>query len=377
MGIPYGYRDPFVDYDPLPSWRSTPLDAVVEGWGYPLRTFRIGQKFVRDAVVLPVGVVVEGSWLSDCVQYLPPHWHEAPWIQHIAGHRLVNDAAGLRLEPETPSPPLVLEGSWCVLNDFVGNRNIAHFFHDELPQLVAIRELREADPLLKVLARPSCYSNITRLRELLLPEGLIDARPTGQMAAAAPLQLQSLLLQPLPYNGGVGCYPGFDGHTFWLALNEVREGLGLLRQGLEKQGRGNGGIEGAWICFSRDLNQVTEAPQGRQFTNYPEMLEILSNHGVIVLDPGHFSIPDLYGLISHARGFVGIHGAGLANALLASEGSRVVEIRTYCGVNASLELMGRAARLDWCCVDTPQAEDGSERGVIPIDTVMELIRACP
>lgn len=373
MGIPYGYLDPLLDYDPLPSWPDVSLESAIPGWRCGLKTFRIGQKSVDDALVLPVGVVVEGVWLSDCVQYLPRHWQEAPWMQFIAGHRLVNDSAGLRLEPETPLPPVLLKGCWCVLNDFVGNRNMAHFFHDELPQLAAIVELRKAVPSLKVLARTSIHANINLLRELLLPGGLIDARPGGEIGAAPPLQLETLLLQPNPFNGGVGCFPSFERYMYWLAPNEVRAGLSLLRQSLEKRCNQHVGFAGHWICFSRNLHIATQAPQGRRYTNYPQLLETLSNNGVIVLDPGCFSILDLYGLINRARGFVGIHGAGLANALLASEGARVVEIRTPCGVNPSLELMGRTTGLDWHPVATPSASDGSERGVIPIETVMDLI----
>lgn len=278
------------------------------------------------------------------------------------------------LENEDTRPPLELKGSWCVLNDFVGNRNIAHFFHDELPQLAAICELRDAEPSLKVLARTSCHPNINTLREILVPEGLIDARPHGIMGTTQPLKVETLLLQPLPYNGGVGHFLNFESNLFWLAPNEVRRGLSRLRRALDDSCVGNTGFEGAWICFSRNLNQSTEAPQGRRYTNYPQLLETLSNQGVIVLDPGCFTITDLYRLIRKAKGFVGIHGAGLANTLLGSEGARVVEIRTYCGVNPSLELMGRTAGLDWRCVDTPRAADGSERGVIPIESIMALIQ---
>lgn len=377
LQVPYGFRNPATDYDPLPSWGDHPLEAKVAGWVHSLKTFRIGQKLVPDAGVLPVGAVVEGEWLCDCVQYLPPFWPEAPWIQNIAGHRLVNDDEGLRLVLKTPRDPLVLEGSWCVLNDFVAHRNIAHFFREEVAQLAAIRELRQAHPTLRVLARPSAYANINLMRELLLPQALVHGRPAGGMGNAPVLQVESLLLQPIAYSGGQGFYPVFLTHEYWLALNEFRQGLACLRQALDEIIRGNNGIKDAWICFSRDLHQSTEASQGRHFTNYPELLETLSNRGVIVLDPGRFAITDIVSLIRSARGFIGIHGAGLANTLLANQGSRVVEIRSYCGVSPGLEVMGKAAGLDWHFINSPRAPDGSDRGVIPIEAVMALIEAPP
>jgi hypothetical protein len=329
--------------------------------------------------VLPIGVVVAEQWLCDCLQYLPPHWHQAPWMQGIAGHRLRQDPSGLWIEPgegQERADPVAMEGSWCVLNDLVSCRNIAHFFRDELPQLAAICELRLQHPDLKVLARQSHLGNINLMRERLIPRAQFRFRPyPAEAVGQAPvLRVESLLLQPLAFNGGQGFYPDFQPYDFWLALNEYRRGLALLREALDPQGFSASGLEGAWICFSRNLHRATEARQGRTYTNYPELLETLSNNGVIVLDPGHFPIDRLYSLIRHARGFIGIHGAALANALLATEGARVVEIRSYCGVSCNLELLGKAAGLDWRCIDTPQPDDGSERGVIPIDTIMSLIR---
>lgn len=377
--IGYAYRDPRTDYQPLPSWAELPLESKVRGWPHPLTTFRIGQAVVTEAGVLPVGVVVAEQWLCDCLQYLPPHWHQAPWMQRIAGHHLRHDRSGLRLEPgdgQEHADPVALQGSWCVLNDLVSCRNIAHFFRDELPQLAAIRELRLQHPDLQVLARPSRLSNINLMRERLIPGAAVSFRPyPAEAVGQAPvLQVESLLLQPLAFNGGQGFYPGFQAYDFWLALNEYRRGLALLRDALDPHSDACSGLEGAWICFSRDLHRATEAQQGRRYTNYPELLETLSNNGVIVLDPGHVPIDRLYSLIRHARGFIGIHGAALANALLAAAGTRVVEIRSYSGVSCNLELLGKAAGLDWRCVDTPRAADGSERGVIPIASIMALIQ---
>ena len=296
-------------------------------------------------------------------------------MQRIGGHRLVHDDRGLRLEPEHAADPVRLEGTWCVLNDLVGCRNIAHFFRDELPQLTAIRELQQQDPNLQVLTRPSKLPNITLLRELLIPTRQLAPRPypAEQVGEAPLLQPQTLVLQPLAFNGGQGFYPDFEAYDFWLALDDYRRGLALLRDALDRRCGGGPGLEDAWICFSRDLHRPTEAQQGRRYTNYPDLLERLSNHGVIVLDPGRFPIQQLYGLLRSARGFVGIHGAALANALLATPGRRVVEIRSYSGVSCNLELLGKAAGLDWRCFDTPRAADGRAQGVIPIDTILSLI----
>lgn len=371
----YAYRDPRTDFEPLPNWGQEPLDSRVRDWPHPLKTFRIGQHRVSEARILPIGISAGGTWLCDCLQYLPPHWPDAAWMQRIGGHRLVKGDDGLRLEPDHPFEPVVLQGAWCVLNDLVGCRNIAHFFRDELPQLIAIRDLLQADPGLKVLTRSSEIANINLLRELVIPRSRLATRPypTEQVGDAPLLQPQTLVLQPLAFNGGQGFYPSFQAYDFWLALDEYRRGLSLLREALDQHCGGGPGLEGTWICFSRNLHRATEAQQGRRYTNYPELLEGLSNSGVIVLDPGQFSIQQLYELLRSARGFVGIHGAALANALLGPQGARVVEIRSHSGVSCNLELLGKAAGLDWRCLDTPQAADGSDRGVIPIELILALI----
>jgi capsular polysaccharide biosynthesis protein len=90
-------------------------------------------------------------------------------------------------------------------------------------------------------------------------------------------------------------------------------------------------LKDLWIYFSRNLATPTEVPHGRDFSNHAELLGQLSNHGVLILDPGHHDIRALHGLIIQARGFIGIHGAGLANALLAPEGTPVIEILPHGG----------------------------------------------
>jgi hypothetical protein len=377
LSVPYGFIDPLEGFDSLDSAPPLSLRDSVSGFDQPLKTFNLTSLPQDHALVLPVGVITQGAWFCDCLQYLPPHWPDAEWMQRIAGHRLVRDSDGLRLEPEDLPAPLALSGAWCVLNDFVGYRNIAHFFSDELAQLAAIRRLRQHDPTLKVLARYATHPNINLLRELLVPQALVDARPAVAMGEAPLLQLERLHLQPIGFNGAAGFYPTFHTQEWWLALSDYREGLACLRQALDALFPANPGVRGSWICFSRDLHRPTEAPQGRQYTNYPELLEALSNRGVIVLDPGLFSIFDLYPLIRSARGFIGIHGAGLANTFLASGGSRVVEIRTCFGVSRVLELLGKAADLDWRTIDTPPAPDGGDRSVIPIDKVLDLLADLP
>lgn len=51
---------------------------------------------VRDDQVVPVGVIVECQLLSDSVQYLPPYWPQAAWMQQIAGYRLKCQAGAMQ-----------------------------------------------------------------------------------------------------------------------------------------------------------------------------------------------------------------------------------------------------------------------------------------
>jgi capsular polysaccharide biosynthesis protein len=74
-----------------------------------------------------------------------------------------------------------------------------------------------------------------------------------------------------------------------------------------------------------------------------------------------------------SRGFVGIHGAGLMNALLARTGARMIEIRPAGGCWRMVELLARIAGLTWqgvSCEGDPHQPGAS---LIPIEQVLEMI----
>ena len=338
-------------------------------WPEPLHTYRLGHQLTSNAVVLPIGAIAEGQWLCDCLQYLPPGWPDAPWIQRLAGYRLerLGESIGLRPVPDQEPALQRLEGTWCLLNDIVGHRNLAHFFSDSLPQLAALRRLRSELGPLTVLASRETHANLGHLRHLVWP-GEMQARED----LPASFRVERLVLQPVAFNGGSGFYPQYQ-RTWSFALEDYRDGVQLLRGELH-QPSALFTLQDHWICFSRDLAAPTEATQGRHFSNYSELLERLSNHGVLILDPGRFDIRDIHGLISRARGFVGIHGAGLANAFLASEGAEMIEIRPHGGAWLMLELLGRAAGLDWQVVDSASDPLDLSRSVIPIQEVLDRLR---
>ena len=341
------------------------------GWEPQLHTYRIGHRLLNAGEILPIGVVSEGSWLCDSVQYLPMHWHRAPWMAELAGHRLEPAGDRVQLQRAEPWPTLQLPGRWCVLNDVVAHRNLAHFFADLVPQLVAIRRLQQRWPDLQVLGVPERYANLQVLRAALVPHGW-QARPAAPLGQAARLQPDALLLQPLAFNGGVG-FLGHPSDHWWLAADDLREGLALLREALRPDPAA--AWRGHWLCFSRDLAAPTEAPQGRLFSNYPQLLEQLSNAGVLVVDPGRHDIRQLQALVAEARGFVGIHGAGLMNALLARPGARCIEIRPAAGCWRMLELLARMAGLDWqgiSCAADPERPGHSR---IPIEAVLDRMAA--
>jgi capsular polysaccharide biosynthesis protein len=147
--------------------------------------------------------------------------------------------------------------------------------------------------------------------------------------------------------------------------------LQLLRQKLEPDPSAK--WRSHWVCFSRDLHRNTEAPQGRTFSNYPKLLESLSNAGVLIVDPGQHDIRQMQLLVAGAKGFVGIHGAGLFNALLGEEGAKIIEIRPACGCWRDLELTCKVAKLDWTAVMCDPDISNPEQSVIPIATVLDLI----
>ena len=156
--IPRGFSPPPTGPAPFP-------------WPEPLHTYRLSHRLASNAVVLPIGVIADGEWFCDCLQYLPASWPEAHWMQQVGGYQLERDgdSISLRPRPDQEPSPLRLEGTWCVLNDIVGRRNLGHFFHDTLPQLAAIRRLSSELGELKVLACRERYANLGHLRRLLWP----------------------------------------------------------------------------------------------------------------------------------------------------------------------------------------------------------------
>ncbi len=338
-------------------------------WPEPLHTYRLSHRLVSNAVVLPIGAIADGEWFSDCLQYLPAGWPEAPWMQQLAGYQLQRDGDSLSLRPlPDPEPePLRLEGTWCVLNDIVGHRNLGHFFHDTLPQLAAIRRLSSELGPLTLLACRERFANLAHLRRLLWPG---EVRFRDDLPAS--FSVERLVLQPVACNGGSGFHPHHQ-RTWTFAIEDYRDGVDLLRRELH-QPTPPFALQDHWIYFSRNLAAPTEVPHGRDFSNHAELLEQLSNHGVLILDPGFHDIRALHGLISRARGCVGIHGAGLANALLAPEGTPVIEIRPHGGAWLMLELAGRSAGLDWQVVDCAADPAVPGRSVLPIQDLLERLR---
>jgi len=367
--IPYAHLDPLCDYQPNPAAvvALVSLNGPVAGWPLPLSRYLIGHRPVDDALLLPIGVIAAEQWFSDSIQYLPPHWCDTPWSQSFGGFDLARDGDRLGLRRRENRTEQRLSGSWCVLNDFVGHYNLAHFFLDELAQIAAIRDLQAEDPALRVIVRPSPHPTINLLRQLLLGDST-SPRPQDLAGEAALLRLQRLHLQPIATNTGGGFFPEFTPH-WGLALAHLRLGLSQLHAALEPLAP-TSGFAGRWICLTRDLHAATVAPQGRHFTNYPQLLEALSNAGAILLEPGHHAMTELYPLLSQARGFVGIHGAGLSNTYFGPPGSRVIEIRSFCGNSLSLELLGKAFGLDWRSLVATVSPDDSSQGWIDIDRVL-------
>jgi hypothetical protein len=361
--IPYAFLDPRHAFQ-APDGQTSAPGAPPPSWDRTLHTYRIGWRLEPQARVLPTGVITQQGWLSDCLQYLPPGWTQLDWMRSMAGFALVGDGDRVGLIEQTPVPTQHLPGRWCVLNDIVAHRNLGHFFFDLLPQLIAIRRLRQQWPDLQVLGTAERHPNLQVLRELLL-DGCWQSRPAHQR-----LQVDELILQPLAFNGGIGFLAKPEEH-WWFAVDDLRDGLHWLRQRLAPDPAAL--WRGHWLCFSRDLAVATEAPQGRTFSNHAQLLEQLSNAGVLIIDPGRHDIRQLQLLVAAARGFVGIHGAGLFNALLGPAGARVLEIRPACGCSRTVEFLCRSVGLDWQPIACERDPLDSERSVIPIDAVLALL----
>ncbi|MFO8238120.1 MAG: glycosyltransferase family 61 protein, partial [Prochlorococcaceae cyanobacterium] len=320
-------------------------------------------------------VVHECCCYADGVQYLPRRWTQLRWLRNLSGYELVVAADGRSVAlREGAHAEVGLPGSWCVLNDIVARRNLAHFFSDLLPQLAAIRRLHQHDPSLGVIASSGYLPNVERLLQLLLPGVAVWRRPDGPPAEVPRLRVERLLLQPVAFNGGVGFHPQFA-REWWLALADLREGLEVLRAALEAHTPSNPiGLRDHWLCLHRNLRLPTEAPQGRFFSNHAQLLERLADAGVLVIDPGNHDIRALYPLLRGARGFVGIHGAGLANTFLAPAGSRVIEIRPHGGTWGMLELLGRASGMAWSVSRGDADPVDPAHSLVDVDALLEQIQ---
>jgi hypothetical protein len=367
--VPYGFFEPAEGYGGAGAAAAPEVEALP--WDQPCQTYGLdgATALVEGAEILQHGLIHQGRWYSDCVQYLPEGWPAAPWIQHQCGYRLQHGADGLALrrEPAVAAEPLA--GEWAVLNDLVAHRNLAHFMADALPQLLALRQRRQQLPGLRLLLNRQQLPNLGLLQRVLW-DGEVVYRDT---IGPRPLQVQRLLLQPVGFNGGSG-YLGEPRRRWQLALPEFRAGLALLRQRLP-EAAAPAVSEGAWVYFWRDLDAPTEAPQGRVFSNHAAFLEALARHGVLILDPGRFEIGALQALVRRCRGMLGIHGAGLANALLAEPGTPVIELRPACGVWRMLEFLGTAAQLNWQVVRCEPSGEGAASSTIPIERVLALLNA--
>ena len=335
-------------------------DVMPEARFYPM-----GSKVFQQGAILPVGAIGDGYWYSDCIQYLPKRWNCAQGVGWLTGAMPYLDRDNLLLRLPKALKEEHLQGDWCVMNDIVGHRNLVHFFADVLPQLMAIRNLRAHYPGLKVLVRQTSLPNLKLIYSLLLPECQV-IRLSGQNTVLRP---NRLILQPLAFNGGVGFVPEFKAN-WWLALSAFQEGIAWLRTTLlERQIRSE--FRGRWIYLSRNMEVLTQPPRGRNFTNHGALLEALTNRGVIVLDPACFAITALASLLSQARGFIGIHGAGLANTYLAAVNTPVIEIRPWKGSWRMVEFLGRCLHLDWHVSFSIEA--GTDMSLIDIAGVCALI----
>jgi hypothetical protein len=73
----------------------------------------------------------------------------------------------------------------------------------------------------------------------------------------------------------------------------------------------------------------------RMFIQSEELVEALGGRDAVRVYHGTETVLDTISLFRSARAIVGYHGAGLANAVFARNGTRVIEITTWMGLNST------------------------------------------
>jgi capsular polysaccharide biosynthesis protein len=227
--------------------------------------------------------VIDGQ--GTLIEELSTYWGTLNWRQHpMFWHPF-------------PGPPTDVAGSLGVIAGR-GDHSYYHFLLDILPRLAALETpgVPEPDRWYAPLQHPF-------QREILELAGFLPRADVIDSDLVPHVRADMLLV------------PGFpDNH-----LRTPPWTVEFIRDRLRHPSVERVPGRRIWVTRGNDRNNRTVA-------NEPEVLEMLTDRGFEVVDPGSLSVADQIRTFGEAEWIVGPHGAGLANLAFASPGASVIEL---------------------------------------------------
>lgn len=264
---------------------------------------------ISGAWISPWGaVLVEGRLFPEDFRYAPTEWRRTGWTnwtpEWVGFHGFDPDDESCVVDRGVRTLSLDGDAPHFLFDMNTGAVNFGHFIHDTLSQLLAYdavsRKLgRRPIPL---LTRSFKYPMQSFLFERLVCPLSEAVFMQGRAVEARRCYASSRALR------------GWEGLVSVDAFRHLRDRL----RGLVPEGAGEDKV-----YISRGDSKVED---GRKFANLAAFEGLLRDEGFRFSLLGELSPAETVELLSRAGTIIGIHGAGLLNALLAPDGVHVIEL---------------------------------------------------
>lgn len=319
---------------------------------------------LEDAIVTPRGFVIHGSSLVWDAHALGPNWHVGEeslyLVNELAGNNLGGyDAFCGEISHWNAESYETLEAPAFLFNAGLATVNFAHLIHDTIAQVPTFHECTIQVPDLvpfmpgAALGLPISEEILTRtmgrhaerrvfghhrfwrVKKLYVPTPLFDDT-SRQISRGAMLRMRSLL------DVALAAHPASPPRDLFISRT--------------KSSRGQ------------------HEPSA---TNYGAFLELLEKRGFTTIDASEIAGPEYFDTFRGGRIFIGLHGAGLLNSMLAPH-ARLIELSvpgTAPWVIERFGLLARGADMPFVKVP-PKTVDGQslELDLPAIDAAITALR---
>lgn len=288
-----------------------------------------------DVIVLPVGIIYKDMWISDEIHYMPKDWKTAHWMAASFENNIYNTPYSFSSDINQ------LDGDFFYLDDMVGHRNFGHFIHDTCASYSIFNNAKKHFKGMKALFSTNSFENSKWiLRNVYCDEPsdvfFYDKKPFKVKKLIVPRRQSELVRYT-------------DDHKWRLPRNSFR--MFHERALTLNPNTTNSGYKVFLHRYQKDKSEMNdhelELAQGRFFNNMPDVLKNFADAGYLILEPGKLHQSDLLRLLSGADVVVGVHGAGLANAIFAKNQSTICEIYDANGTWRSLEALFKTLNFDF------------------------------